>query len=139
VRDNYVQACIGSTSGNHVIFRVVGMPDQEGWVNTEIDIQAGFWRGVYVASLQAEDFPLFRQQLQALYSWKDNVAQFSTIEEWLTLKLTLDHHGHVRLEGTATDEPGTGNVLAFHLDLDQSYLPQIITELESVERALTAA
>jgi hypothetical protein len=134
-----MQVHIGSEADNHVAIRVLGKPEsRDAWefVNAEIDVQAGFWRGTYRASLQATDFPPFRQQLQAIYDWKGNSAAFTTIEGWLTLNLTADRLGHVHLDGTATDYPGTGNTLTFHLDLDQSYLPQIIAELESIEQAL---
>jgi hypothetical protein len=132
-----VQICIGSTSGNHVMLSDLGVADQDGWVSAELDIQAGFWRGIYRASFQAGDFPRFRKQLQAVYDRKANTATFFTMEDWLALNVTQDHLGHVHLEGTAIDEVGTGNVLTFHLDLDQSYLPAIIADLESVERSVT--
>lgn len=134
-----MQVCIGDDAGNHVIIRVLTAPDASeewGFLNAEIDIQAGFWRGVYQASLQAGDFPPFRKQLQAMYEWRDDKATFTTMEGWLEMNLTLNHLGHVHLEGTAIDCLGTGNTLAFHLALDQSYLPRIIDELQSIERSL---
>jgi hypothetical protein len=125
-----MEICIGSKNGEHVIIRILGNTDSEGWVIAEIDVHAGAWKGFYQASLRpTEDFPSFRQQLQDLYDWKNNEAIFSTMEEWLTLNLTLDHLGHVHIKGTAIDQPGTGNMLSFYLELDQSYLPRIITEL----------
>jgi hypothetical protein len=135
-----LQVCIGSDTGNHITIRVVGAlncSEEYGFFSAEIDIQAGFWRGAYPATFQLGDFQRLRKQLQVMYDWQDNTAEFTTMEGWLALKLTLDHLGHVRLEGIATDYPGTGNTLTFHIDIDQSYLPRIIADLASMERALT--
>jgi hypothetical protein len=57
-------------------------------------------------------------------------ATFTTMEGQLSVTLSGDGKGHVHVQGTAADEPGTGNRLEFGFDVDQTYLPGIAETLE---------
>jgi hypothetical protein len=52
------------------------------------------------------------------------------MEGWVSLDFEGDRLGHIRCSGTVMDDPGIGNRLNFTLDLDQSYLPQLISDLD---------
>lgn len=133
---------IGASGGEHVAIDVLYRADPDAtdaddgnWLESEIAIRAGAWSGRFRAALRAEDFPAFRKQLAALYRDLAGVAGFSTMEEWLTLKLVGDRHGHISIEGEAIDVCGIGNRLLFHFAIDQSYLPAAIEQLEGIEQA----
>lgn len=106
------------------------------WLNTVVEVTAGPWRGSYRASLRADEFAEFRNQLQALYEDTGiKQAQFHSMEPWLQLSLERsDRLGHLRVAGRAQAEPffEGHNLLQFVLELDQTYLPRVIDELEAI-------
>ena len=61
-------------------------------------------------------------------------AAFDTLEDQLKLRLAGDRRGHILVRGTAKDRVGTGNELEFGFEIDQSYLPEIMKELEAIEK-----
>jgi hypothetical protein len=103
------------------------------WLSTEIRIAVGSFKGQIDADLRAEEFERFKNQLQNLHDGSVGHAEFETVEGWITLHLVVtDGLGHIRCDGTVTDQPGIGNRLTFSLDLDQSYLPQLIADLDEL-------
>jgi hypothetical protein len=59
-------------------------------------------------------------------------ATFSTLEEQLSLKLSGNGRGGISLAGVAADAPGSGNQLAFEIELDQSRLPSVLKGLDEI-------
>jgi len=102
------------------------------WVNAEVEVNAGGFRGQARGNLRAEEFLGFRDEVAALAKSLEGAASFTTMEGWLRIGLKGDGKGHVAVEGELLDEPGIGNVLTFHLALDQSYLPGLLAELSEV-------
>jgi len=45
-----------------------------------------------------------------------------------------DGAGHIAITGTVKDEPGMGNSLKFSIDLDQTFLPAILGQLDEIDR-----
>ena len=119
-----------------ITIRSAGGVDSDGWLRSDVDIAVGAWRGRFETSFCKADFPLFRRQLEALHSKLDGIARLDTLEEQLTLEFKVDRRGHIRVAGTACDRAGVGNALKFALELDQSYLPDIIRQLRAIESAL---
>ena len=54
------------------------------------------------------------------------------MEGQLTVALTGNGLGHIEVTGTALDHAGIGNTLAFHFDVDQTYLPGVLGGLDAV-------
>ncbi len=130
-----MELCIGSRAGDHVII-LVGQADYSDgcdWVPSSLDIAAGAWRGSLDVSLCTSDFTRFRTQLQTFYETLSGTARFDTIERQLELECSIDNLGHVAINGIAVDRAGDGNRLSFCLTLDQSYLPEIISQLHAIE------
>ena len=115
--------------------RSAGGADSDGWLRSDVDIAAGAWHGCFEASFCTSDFPLFRRQLESLHSKLDCIARLDTVEEQLTLEFKLDPCGHISVAGSACDRAGVGNALKFSLELDQSYLPEIIKQPFAIETA----
>ncbi len=105
------------------------------WLATEISVVIGGFRGRADADLRSEEFVAFRDQLQTLYQSLTGQAEFHTMEGWLELRFIADRLGHVKIAGDLLDQPGIGNRLSFALDLDQTYLPSILSALDEVIRA----
>jgi hypothetical protein len=70
-------------------------------------------------------------QLENLYKTVSGSAKFTSYEGQLELVLRCDPLGQIQLQGEAMDFVGTGNKLTFYLGLDQSYVPEIISTLQS--------
>jgi hypothetical protein len=60
------------------------------------------------------------------------VAEFSTLDRSLSLSVRGNKLGQVEVQGEAIDLPGTGNTLAFHFAIDQSYLPETLRQLDAI-------
>jgi hypothetical protein len=106
------------------------------WLNSVVEVAAGPWRGSYRASLRADEFAELHNQLQVLYEdTGSQPAQFNSMEPWLQFSVERsDRLGHLRVAGRAQAEPffDSHNVLHFALELDQTYLPRVLDELEQV-------
>ena len=135
-----MEVCIGSPNHEHVIIRLLGGggPDSEGWLSSEIDVAAGVWAGRFPAALRAIDFHEFLAQLRKLHRDLKGKARFETLEDQLRLTLTGDDLGHVDLAGVAIDHSSLRNELRFQLAFDQSYLPNIMQQLEEIAATFPA-
>lgn len=103
------------------------------WLITEVQLAVGPFSGAYRADLRAEDFSMFREQLQRLYEdVAGEPAVFESMEPWLRLTVTRsDRLGHIKVRGLARPAipfPGH-NTLEFGLDIDQSFLPATLADL----------
>ena len=128
---------IGDSEGEHVLIRPLsrshpGLFDYEdgNWIASELHIAAGGFRGSFRADLRSEEFHTFLEEMEALSRTLQGTARFATMEGQIALSLTGDGKGHVHLDGEAIDYAATGNRLQFHLDIDQTYLPEICRSLE---------
>jgi len=97
-----------------------------------IDVAAGAFRGRVNAAIITSELVTFLPELQRLHDTLRGVAEFTTCEGQLSLRLTGDGRGHIELAGELVDAPGTGNRLHFSLQFDQSELRASIRELEQV-------
>src|SRR5687767_2039504 len=68
------------------------------WVNADIEIDAGSFRGRYSAYLRAEELKDFRDALTRLYSFDSKEAKFETMEEQLSIRITGNGLGHFTAE-----------------------------------------
>jgi hypothetical protein len=111
---------------------VVGEYFDDNWLNIEIKVQAGSFHGKAEATIQTSELVKFVSELRPLYEMLAGSAEFTTVEEQLSLWLQGDGKGHIELRGKIMDQPGVGNCLHFTLQLDQSQLGASIRELEAV-------
>ena len=105
----------------------------EGWFKTEIEVHCDGWRGKFRASFMQGELTRFAEEIQTLYRELRGEASFEPIEPYLTLSLTGDGLGHIRVVGTAEKDMGHGTQLKFSLEIDQTHLPAIIEELRATD------
>ena len=127
---------IGDSSGQHVLIRPLfrsqpGLFDvRDGnWIDCELEIVAGSFRGGFRADLRSEEFQTFLEEVEGVTRTLDGTASFTTMEGQIALSLSSDGKGHVRVTGDAIDAPGIGNRLQFVFDIDQTYLPPVCESL----------
>jgi hypothetical protein len=110
----------------------VGEYYDDNWLKVEIRVRAGGFRGKASATIITGELTKFLSELRPLRQTLSGAAEFTTMEEQLSLRLAGDGKGHVELRGEVADQPGVGNRLQFTLQFDQSQLGASIGELEQV-------
>jgi hypothetical protein len=103
------------------------------WVDTEISVRAGAFRGTWVACLRTDEFLGFRKDLERLHAELKGTGGFRSMEEWLDLRLKGDGRGHFELHAVALDRAGDGNRLEFELTIDQTEINSIVNSLRDLE------
>lgn len=134
----HAHVVIGHPEHDHLRIRVIGRmhPNADdywdgNWLMTPLEVVVGAFRGSVSASLRADELQGFLNALKHLDDTMRGEAELSSMEEWLTLRVSVDRVGHLDVAGEMTDRPGVGNTLRFHIgDLDQSHLRTIIDALE---------
>ena len=107
----------------------------DNWLRVKVAIHCGAFQGEFLATFLTSDFESFREQLSSLYETLKGEAEFQTIEEQLSFSITGNGMGHMLLRGSALDQAGIGNRLAFTLNLDQS---QLYSSLQSLGAIISA-
>jgi hypothetical protein len=102
------------------------------WLVCTAEVAASTFRGSVDSSLITEDLVQFHQQVQQLYERPGGEAELTTMEGWLTLRLTGDGRGHVEATCRLRDPAASANTLECCLNLDQSYLPPLLRQLATV-------
>lgn len=110
--------------------QMTGEWHDDNWISVKVTIRAGAFCGAFVASFITDELRVFREQLMCLYTSCVGQAVFDTLEGQLHLKLEGEPLGRVRLEGRASDQPGSGNKLNFVIDVDQSHLKSAIGDID---------
>ena len=124
----------GTDAGDHLIVEINGRPDErDDWVSATIFVHVGAFSATIDATLVTCDFPRFRTQLESLYKTLSGSADFDTIERQLQINCIGNERGGIAINGTVLDRVGDGNELRFRFDIDQTYLPRIISELRDIE------
>ena len=85
-------------------------------------------------NVRAEEFVAFRDEVAALQQSVRGHAAFHTMEEWLRVEMRGDGRGHIGMRGFVRD-PESTNQLNFNLDLDQTFLPDILAGLDAMVKS----
>ena len=129
----------GQSENEHIEINVlnyerapVGEYWDDNWLNVEISIRAGGFRGKASATIITSELEKFLSELKPLHENLNGTATFTTLEEQLSLRLNGDGRGHIELRGEVADQAGIGNRLNFTLQFDQSQLGTSVRQLEKV-------
>lgn len=136
------QILVGYPTRDHLSIRVLGRlhPDAQdfwdgNWLATTIHVAAGGFTGTVGASLRAEELQKFRAAVAELHRTLQGEAVLESMEKWLFLRIAITASGRLRVTGTLVDRAGGGtNELKFVVpELDQTFLPAMIQNLEEVQ------
>jgi hypothetical protein len=137
-----LKVVIGTNEDDQLVITVTGRmhPGRTdywdgNWLVTPLELRVGGFTGRIMAALRANELLSFRDQLRTLYDTLTGQATLDSIEHWIHLDFEGDGAGHVAVKGMVKDEPGMGNTLRLSLDLDQTFLPMILEQLDEVDRA----
>jgi len=123
---------VGYAEHERLIVTLLSSPaEDEGydWVSARAVVAAGGFRGDCHVMLTFTDLIRFQQELHVLYRDLKGQATLKTVEDLISLKLTIDGLGNIEAVGHLM-EPAAGNRLSFTLSLDQTFLKQTISELD---------
>ena len=106
-------------------------PEGFDWVKTSVSIKVGGFSGNVELMLTLSEIRNFKNQIENIYNNLRGMAQLKTIEDQIELNIGIDDLGHIKLTGYLKDDVSSGNKLNFEMDLDQSFLPKTLSELNS--------
>ena len=112
---------------------VTGEYFDDNWVSVEVSVSVGAFSGRYQAAFLTEDFVRFQSSLQPLVETLTGQAEFTTLEEQLTLKVAAVSRGNIEVNGIALDQAGIGNKFQFHLEFDQTHLAETLRDLNEIK------
>jgi hypothetical protein len=104
----------------------------EGWCQAPVEIAVLCFRGRIEPWLEAGDIEDFASQLRSVYESLEGEAKLTPREEQFTLRVQAKTGGHVTVSGVAWSNATFENKLEFTLELDQSFLPSTLAQLEEV-------
>lgn len=107
---------------------------EANWLRCEVAVAAGGFEARFPAELRTDAFQRLHREAAALYESLNGKARFESAEGQLRLTLTGDGRGHIRLDGTARDHPGSDNALDFRIDFDQTQLFGAVAQLDELLR-----
>jgi hypothetical protein len=103
------------------------------WIKCYIDLKAGVFSANYKAEFMTVDFKQFKKGLEYLYEHLDRTAKFEGLEGYLKITLKGDGIGHMEVFCEASEQPGYHeSTLSFYLDIDQTFIPQLIRQLDEI-------
>ena len=104
----------------------------KNWIKTKIAIKAGAFTGNYIGEFMTHDFVNFKKELQNLYVNLNSSAGFNDLEGYLKIDIQGDGLGHLNVTYSASDKPGYGSTLTSNFYLDQTYIPNLIRQLDEI-------
>ena len=102
-------------------------------LDTMVECHVGGFNGIVPAEIRTDEFRSFRDELKQLFALLDGAAELRVLQGQINLKFQGDGLGHINVWGTLTDRIGVGNVLKFELHIDQTFLPDLLQQLDAIE------
>jgi len=112
-------------------------PDAENewdnqWLRVNIAVKAGAFNGSFTAGMMISEFKILHDYFSLLYNNLKGEIAFESIEYNLEMNIKGDGIGHFNAQVTARDDTFEGAVIKFHINFDQTFLPEIINQLEDI-------
>jgi hypothetical protein len=128
---------IGGFNSERLEINLTGSPARtkskgEDWVTAKVKVDIGAFKGELQISIWLSDVISFKEQLDLVYRDLKGVAEFTTIEDQLFIRIELDRLGHVLASGYLVDDFDRGNKLSFNIQYDQTLLHHTISEIDEL-------
>jgi hypothetical protein len=104
----------------------------EGWAQVTFEVSVQCFHGTVQAFLERADLEFFSQSLVPLYESLVGKAELAPVEGQLSLVLSGNGRGAITVSGFALARAAFGSKLQFEFELDQTYLPSVIAELQAL-------
>lgn len=98
------------------------------WLDSNIEVRSGAFKGSVAANLTTQDFLVFRSSLSACLEGRQKSASFITDEDWLSFDLSISSVGRVTVVGKLRSFGIPSAMLKFSFE----------TELGAIDRLLVS-
>jgi hypothetical protein len=126
---------IGNAGSDFVMIRPGRGYSDEGWMTAAIQVQCDGWRGGFNTDFMRGELRRLSLELQRLKDTLNGETRFVPLEHQLVLVFEGDGKGHIKVSGKAVNVHSSNTYLNFELELDQTYLENIIRRLEEADPA----
>jgi len=130
---------IGHQTSDHLGVRVLGRSHpgatdywDANWIRCRVAIHAEPFHGEFTGDLRTDELRDLRADFARLYSDLRGTAEYTNLDGHLNFGLKGDGLGHFVMEGSAASDPGSGRILEFRLQLDQTQLPSVIKQIDRI-------
>jgi hypothetical protein len=105
----------------------------EDWLNCDVELFVPGFTGAFSAYLQLADFTRFLSELREMYTriGLSRKAALQGVEPGISIELTSDKLGAISGKYEFVNFPGN-NKLTGNFSMDQSYLPSLVTDIETI-------
>ncbi|MBD1944477.1 hypothetical protein H6F50_19305 [Coleofasciculus sp. FACHB-712] len=124
-----------------VIIRIQGINNliaddywDRNWISSEIEIILPGYHANFLGDIRTEEIFIFLEQLKEISQTLSGIAELNTMEGLINLKAEINNLGHIQWTGKTTYPIGNGNTLTFNFSNDQSFLSNLITELQMITK-----
>jgi len=105
------------------------------WVRAAVEVRAGGFRASVGGDVRAEELAQFHDQFARLQESLRGIAEFETMEEWLSIRVEGDGQGHMECRCIIRNHPDIGNRLDCTLATDQTFTRATVAELAAAVEA----
>jgi hypothetical protein len=103
------------------------------WMVTRLRATTPGFQVDFTASLHLNELVELREQVRQMHSTLQGEAELEAMDGWLDLKAEMDRTGHVHWSVEITHPTGSpGARLQFEINNDQTYLPDILNQIDAV-------
>jgi hypothetical protein len=131
--DTASQILIGKTGADHVAIDITNRSEAEPWLEGNLEIMAGSWRGRFRVWFHQGELRQFASDIEWLYSHLASSVELHPLEPYIEVRLSGNGKGRIVLEGKARDLLSSGTYLVFELEMDQTELPAIAISLRAAD------
>jgi hypothetical protein len=124
---------IGNSCSDFVKIRPGSGHSAEGWLPAEVQVHCDGWRGAFNTEFMRGELHRLALELRRLRETLKRETRFDPLEGQLRLVFEGDGKGHIKLRGKAVNIRHSSTFLNFEIELDQSYLENIIRGLETAD------
>lgn len=102
------------------------------WINSKINIEIPGYLARFNANLRTDELMTFLNQLKRMDNQMKGKAILENIEDFISLKGEMNGLGNITWTGETCYPLGTGAILNFEFESDQSFLRNLTKELEEI-------
>jgi hypothetical protein len=129
---NKIDVLIGTEDADHIRIKIVLPPLDEYNIASHIEVRSGPFFGAFRSFFSIRELAAFTKDVEGLYNALSGAVTLSQLEGQLNLKMKHRGLGHIQVQGHARSDPAWYAVLHFDFEIDQTFLPKIVSELTPI-------
>ena len=102
----------------------------QGWARARVRLAVTGFVADLFAFFDKEDFARFASQLHKLNQTLEGFAKLEPLDRQVSLVLSVDNRGRLKLKGDLWSHATFGNKLEFEFELDQTFLQEPLAQVQ---------